>query len=67
MNYYHVTITGIIPIEDGDPSPEHWPWTPKEEMLAQIDEHLLAIDVGFKILRHCPCRPIGNGCEICQE
>jgi len=47
MRYYQVTITGIIPIEDGDPSPEHWPWTPKEEMLAQIDEHLLGIDIRF--------------------
>ena len=47
MQYFQVTITCIIPIEDGDPSPENWPWTPKEEMLAQIDEHLLAIDVRF--------------------
>ena len=52
MKYYQVTITGIIPIEDGDPSPEHWPWTPKEKMLAQIDEHLLGIDIRFDPL--CP-------------
>ena len=43
MQYFQVTITGIIPIEDGDPSPENWPWTPKEEMLALIDEHLLPL------------------------
>ena len=47
MQYFQVTISGIIPIEDGDPSPEEWPWTPKEEMLRHIDEDLIAIDVQF--------------------
>ena len=66
MQYFQVTITGIIPIEDGDPSPENWPWTPKEEMLCQIDEHLLAIDVQFFPLSVGPER-INNAMAQLEE
>ena len=65
MKYYQVTITGVIPIEDGDPSPEHWPWTPKEEMLAQIDEHLLGIDIRFDPL--LTDKDSHGEYETCQE
>ena len=47
MKFYQVSITGIVQVADGEPSPINWAWSP-DQLADRLREDMEHIDIEFR-------------------
>ena len=53
MTYYHVSITGIVAVGEGEPSPLTWTWSP-EILGIRLRDDVEHIDIQFRQMTLAP-------------
>jgi hypothetical protein len=47
MRFYQVSIKGIVQVDDNEPSPRNWDWSP-EHLANRITQDMEHIDIDFR-------------------
>ena len=53
MKFYQVAITGIVQVQDEDPSPLTWSWSP-EELVDRLRTNMEHINIEFREMTLAP-------------